>query len=212
MNEPLINCYQAVKDSPHLVQQHLRRLPNSKADYYWVRGMKPRTRHTRAARMIYLSALAFNGIYRENRDGEFNVPYGGRTHRIVTYGLDLSKASKALGKSKLKCCDFDTALEHARNGDLVYLDPPYTVAHENNGFVKYNSQIFSWDDQRRLAETAQHLAEKGCHVLISNAHHPSIRELYDGFRQYRVDRQSRVAADPDKRRVVSEYIFTSCRA
>ena len=211
-NAPLISCYQAVKDGPRLVEQSLRRLPNSKADYYLVRRMKPRTAHTSAARLIYLSALAFNGIYRENRDGDFNVPYGGRTDRVVTDGLDLSRNGGALTSAELKCCDFDAALADAKKGDLVYLDPPYTVAHENNGFVKYNSQIFSWDDQRRLAATAQRLAEKGCHVIITNAHHRSIRELYDGFRLYRLDRSSRVAADPDKRRTVSEYIFTSCRA
>ena len=211
-NEPLVHCYQAVKDAPRLVERHLRRLPNSKADYYLVRRMKPRTPHTNAARLIYLSALAFNGIYRENRDGDFNVPYGGRTDRVVTNRLDLSKTGEALANAEIKCCDFDAALAHAKKGDLVYLDPPYTVAHENNGFVKYNSQIFSWDDQRRLAATAQRLAEKGCHVLMSNAHHPSIRELYHGFRLYRLDRASRVAADPDKRRIVSEYIVTSCPA
>ena len=207
----LIECYRAVKETSALVSRQLSRLPNSEADYYNIRESRPRTPHTRAARLIYLSALAFNGIYRENRQGEFNVPYGGRTYRRVTAGIHLAEASKALASARIECGDFDEALSAARRGDFVYLDPPYTVAHDNNGFVKYNSQIFSWDDQRRLAATADRLAARGCHVVISNARHDSIRHLYDGFKVHRVERYSRVAADSKHRGLVSEYILTSCR-
>jgi DNA adenine methylase len=209
-NEPLIECYRAIRDTPDLVIRQLYRLPNSEADYYWIRSSRPRKPHTRAARLIYLSALSFNGIYRENRNGEFNVPYGGRRHRHVTDGIDLSTASTCLDSADIRCCDFEQALDDACKGDFVYLDPPYTVAHESNGFVKYNSQIFSWEDQRRLARTAARLVSKGCRVVISNAHHRSIRELYDGFKFYRLDRLSRVSASTSARRLVSEYILTSC--
>lgn len=209
-NRALIECYAAVRDTPDLVQGQLRRLPNSEDDYYSIRQSRPRKPHTRAARLIYLSALAFNGIYRENRQGDFNVPYGFKTHRRVSEGLDLAGASAALHKAQIRCCDFEAALDGAREGDLVYLDPPYTMAHENNGFVKYNSQIFSWDDQRRLAATASRLSDRGCHVVISNAYHQSIRDLYSGFEAHRLDRRSKVAGDASARRAVSEYIFTTC--
>ena len=206
-NRGLIECYSAVRDTPDLVGGQLRRLKNSEDDYYAIRQSRPRKPHTRAARLIYLSALAFNGIYRENRNGDFNVPYGFKTHRRVAEGLDLTSASLALAKAEVRCCDFEVALEGAQAGDLVYLDPPYTMAHENNGFVKYNSQIFSWDDQRRLAATASSLANRGCHVVISNAYHHSIRDLYRGFEAHRLDRRSKVAGDPSARRAVSEYIL-----
>jgi len=89
------------------------------------------------------------------------------------------------------------------------LDPPYTVAHSNNGFVKYNAKIFSWDDQIRLAHTAHGLAERGCHVVVSNAYHKTIHELYDGFHRYTISRTSVIAAVSEHRRGIQEYLFTS---
>src|SRR6185503_13336795 len=117
--------------------------------------------------------------------------------------------SQALKGAKLSSQDFESALSHATKRDLVYLDPPYTVAHGNNGFVKYNAKIFSWNDQLRLAAIAENLATLGCKVLISNADHPSIRKLYRGFRAITITRPSRIAASSSYRRYVTECLFHS---
>ena len=95
----------------------------------------------------------------------------------------------------------------AREGDLVYLDPPYTTAHANNGFLKYNAKIFTWDDQKRLAEIAHELAKRGCSVIISNADHDSIRKLYKDFKVLEIDRYSVIAASGKFRRRITEYAF-----
>ena len=105
--------------------------------------------------------------------------------------------------------DFESALAGAEEGDLVYLDPPYTVAHSNNGFVKYNAKIFSWEDQLRLAQVAKGLATKGCTVIVSNADHSSIRSLYEGFQTVRVTRNSIIAASSEFRSRITECLFVA---
>jgi DNA adenine methylase len=157
--------------------------------------------------MIYLCTLSFNGIYRQNLKGEFNVPYGYKTH-LKHYDIDrLREASSQLQRREILYGDFESAVEDAQRGDLVYFDPPYTVAHGNNGFVKYNAKIFSWDDQKRLARTALRLKRLGCHVIVSNADHPSIRELYPGFEVHEIQRFSVMSASAEFRRPVRECLF-----
>jgi len=112
-----------------------------------------------------------------------------------------------LQRAKLKCLDFEEALCGAREGDLIYLDPPYTVAHSNNGFVKYNAKIFSWDDQIRLACVAESLRLLGCIVIVSNADHASIRSLYKNFKTLDIERHSVMAASQQFRKMITESIF-----
>ena len=211
-NPRLVECYSAIRDDVDGVIRALRRLPNSEADYYRIRDSCPTSRASRAARLIYLSALSFNGIYRENRSGQFNVPYGGRHHRSVLASVDLYSVSACLQRAHLNAGDFEIGVAKAREGDLVYLDPPYTTAHASNGFIRYNAKLFTWEDQLRLAAVAESLARRGCHVLITNAYHPSIKRLYPAFMRYRIQRSSRVAASSRFRTAIYEYIITSYRA
>lgn len=208
-NAALIECYQAVKETPDLVVSALRRLTNSEAEYYRIRDSRPRSKHGRAARLIYLCRLSFNGIYRENQNGEFNVPYSYRTELDVAEPDTIRAASECLRGTDIACCDFEEAVSGARAGDVVYFDPPYTVAHNNNGFVKYNATLFSWSDQQRLATVAQRLAKSGCRVLISNADHATVRALYPGFSRIRIKRQSVIAASSDFRKEISEVLIVS---
>jgi DNA adenine methylase len=157
--------------------------------------------------LIYLTSLAFNGIYRVNLSGQFNVPYGYKTHLSPCDEVRIRESSISLKSAVITHQDFEPALHDARQGDLVYLDPPYTVAHGNNGFIKYNAKIFSWKDQLRLAAVARQLAGRGCTVLVSNADHSSIRELYQRFETKRLERNSVIAASEDFRSVVTECLF-----
>ena len=99
------------------------------------------------------------------------MPYGYKTHLRPCDPEKINAVSDLLGKATIGCEDFEVAVAKAQEGDLVYLDPPYTVAHGNNGFLKYNARIFSWDDQKRLADVAHKLAGRGCSVIVSNADH-----------------------------------------
>jgi DNA adenine methylase len=92
---------------------------------------------------------------------------------------------------------------------LVYFDPPYTLAHANNGFIKYNQNLFSWQDQQTLADLAERLRNRSCFVIVSNATHPSISALYPGFQELRITRPSRIAASSLARKQVTESLFLS---
>lgn len=209
-NEDLVECFRQIRDHPLEVSRALEGMPRNRESYYRIRNEVPALPHRRAARIIYLSTLAFNGIYRVNKSGQFNVPYGGRPYSGDPWQVErLSAYSVALKHAELTADDFEMAVTDTASGDLVYFDPPYTVTHSNNGFVKYNDKIFSWSDQKRLADVSQDLSHRGCQVIVTNAFHPSVRQLYPKFRAIEASRLSMMAADKSKRRRVQEYIFTN---
>lgn len=186
-------------------------MKNNEEEYYQIRKSRPRTEVGRAARLIYLVTLSFNGIYRVNLAGNFNVPYGYKRHINVCQPDAIHLASKLLQRTEVICSDFAEVVADAAKGDFVYFDPPYTVNGAVNGFRKYNARLFSWDDQVRLASVAIDLAQRGCHVLVSNANHPEVRDLYNGFVVKNVQRFSRIAALSKHRRIITEYLFFSER-
>jgi DNA adenine methylase len=206
-NAELINLYTQVRDHPDDLIKVLRKYRNSANFYYGARSSSPRLPLTRAARFLYLLTLSFNGIHRVNLRGVFNVPYGFKTHLPTHDEQRIRLASRALAGVTLTAADFAKATARARNGDLIYFDPPYTVAHAHNGFVKYNEKIFSWNDQTRLAEHARVLVDRGCHIFVSNADHPSVAKLYRGFRIARIKRFSVIAASSDFRRPITETVY-----
>ena len=204
-NSEVINCYIQVRDNPEDVIRKLKQYKNTEEDYYKVRASFPYSECGRAARFLYLTALSFNGIYRTNLKGEFNVPYGKKTQFVPCQQEKIMNASKALKGASIICQDFEEIKPN--KGDLVYFDPPYTVAHGNNGFIKYNDKIFTWKDQERLADFAWNLAEQGCKVIISNAWHESIIKLYSKFKRQDISRSSVMAASSSYRGKVKECIF-----
>lgn len=208
-NEELIETYSVVRDEPEKLIQKLRRMRNSEDEYYRIRAKRPDDCVARAARFIYLSTLAFNGIHRYNLRGEFNVPYGFKTHLEVCDSQQILGCSARLNRKTLRHGDFEAILAGSKEGDLVYLDPPYTVAHNNNGFVKYNASIFSWQDQKRLADAAKAARKKGCYVIVSNADHSCVRELYRGFRCEVIKRYSIMASKSEFRKPITESLFWS---
>lgn len=208
-NEELIETYRAVRDAPEELIQRLRHMTNSEDEYYKIRASRPRKRLGRAARFIYLCTLSFNGIHRYNLRGEFNVPYGFKTHMETCDEQKIWDCSKRLRRSSIIYGDFEKVVKHAREGDFLYFDPPYTVAHNNNGFVKYNASIFSWKDQIRLAQCARVARERGCYVLVTNADHSSLKSLYHDFNCEIIKRHSIIASSSAFRKPITEALFWS---
>jgi len=209
INEDLINTYRVVRRSPNDLSKRLARIRVSRTAYYRVRSSMPAESIARAVRFLYLNRTSFSGLYRVNSCGDFNVPYGGgeRTHHILLKTPLLALASLALKKAVVECCDFEQIMDRAKPGDVVYCDPTYTVTHDQNGFIRYNESNFSWSDQLRLARAAQRSSNKGARVIISNAHHTAIRDLYPRGTFHTLERQSTLSADPSKRRLVKELLI-----
>lgn len=209
INQDLINTYQIVKTDPEGVIRRVKSYPVSKKQYYVIRDSSYDDPLDQAARFLYLNRTAFGGMYRLNKAGKFNVPYGGgeRTPAPLWKNKLVSRASVALSAAQLIARDFEEALSSAASGDAVYCDPTYTVAHDRNGFIRYNESNFSWSDQKRLAVAAAMAADRGAFVIVSNAHHPSLRELYPSARGRVLTRASRMSINPTKRREVQEYLL-----
>lgn len=121
--------------------------------------------------------------------------------------VKITETSNALQNNEINLIDFEDAVQDARAGDLVYFDPPYTTSEKNNSFLKYNSKVFSWEDQIRLSNLVKRLSSRGCKVIISNTHHPSILELYKDFSMLRIERNSIIAASTEHRKQITECIF-----
>jgi DNA adenine methylase len=210
LNGELIETYIQVRDDPESVADALATHQNTKEHYYEVRESEPQGASDRAARFIYLNHTSYNGIYRVNLKGQYNVPYGNRIFGGLPSREILSAVSQKLRGANLDQCDFEKVASRAQAGDLVFLDPPYTVAHNNNGFVKYNQKLFSFEDQVRLSALIDGLREVGAYYLLTNAAHDSIAELFEkGDRRMELSRGSSVGGKQAKRGSATEYVFTN---
>jgi DNA adenine methylase len=148
-------------------------------------------------------------MYRVNLRGEFNVPIGTKDRIAYPKGY-LQEIATCLRHASIHVADFEGTIDKAEADDFVFVDPPYTVMHNNNNFVKYNANLFSWTDQIRLASSVKRAARRGAAVMISNADHQSVRELYRDFgTHHRVNRTSILAADLLHRRKTTELLITS---
>lgn len=176
--------------------------------YYVIRAMQPRDAITAAAQFIYLNKTCYNGLYRVNSTGQFNVPYGRPKSANVISSENLVECARVLAREvTLLCDDFERAVHGAKSEDLVYFDPPYVTGHSNNGFVEYNEVLFNWTDQERLAKLARRLSDEGIHVMISNADHHAVLDLYKGFRVMRIRNHSSMAGASASRGRVTEVII-----
>ena len=212
LNGELIATYTTLRDMPRKVKRYLaiHHRMHSSEYYYQVRNQRPLTPVTKAARFIYLNRTCFNGLYRVNREGVFNVPKG--TKDVVIYPDDnFVQISRILRSTELHSCDFSDTISAATEGDFLYIDPPYTVRHNNGNFLKYNERIFSWSDQKRLAECVVQAASRGASILISNADHPCIHELYGEvfWQRWSVSRFSRIASSSEYRKSTTEAIISN---
>jgi DNA adenine methylase len=209
LNPDLIITYRQIRNNLSPLIAHLSRMKHEYNEYYLVRANTPDTHLERAARFIYLNRTCWNGLYRVNRLGKFNVPMGRYLNPKICDHINLHAASKRLQNARLITSDFSKVLESAEPGDFIYLDPPYVTSHNNNGFVEYNSKIFALEDQVRLATTMQELSKRGCMVLMSNANHKAIRQIYAEFYQRKVVRQSIIAGTIKDRGRISELLISN---
>jgi len=180
-NEQLIEVYQTVQQDVTAVIAALQPHHNDSDYFYALRAQDPEVLSPaqRAARLIYLNKTCYNGLYRENSRGEFNVPFG-RYKRPKICDVDrLWAASTALQGVELVAADFAWVLATAVAGDFLYFDPPYAPLTATSSFTSYHKHGFDAADQRRLAQTIDELTERGCKVMLSNSSAPLIYDLYD---------------------------------
>lgn len=208
-NERLIETYRGVSDHVETVIRHLKQHTknHSKKYYYKIREEIPRSPAQRAARIIYLNKTCFNGLFRENRKGEFNTPIGSYKNPTICDKANLHAVSKALQKAKIESRHFDTVVKKAKPGDLVYFDPPYHPVSSTSSFTAYDRGGFTEDSQRLLADKFRELDEKGVKVLLSNSMTDFIRDLYKGFKIDTVRANRAINSRADRRGKVDEALI-----
>ncbi|MDQ7008696.1 MAG: DNA adenine methylase [Candidatus Gracilibacteria bacterium] len=190
VNEELINLYKTIKKEPEELIKFLESLEYSKEKFlelrFWDRlegGLLKFSKIQRAGRFMYLNRTCFNGLYRVNSRGEFNVPFGKYTNPDFIQKENIINTSKLLNKTKaqIRLQSFEKVLEKVNPGDFVYFDPPYDVLTDSANFTSYDKSGFGRDMQEKLAEICRKLEDKGVKFMLSNHNTPFIREIYSGF-------------------------------
>jgi DNA adenine methylase len=209
-NEELIHVYRAVRDD---VKSLIRRLSRHKAahsreHYYAVRRENPARMppSSRAARLIYLNKTCFNGLYRVNSRGEFNVPMGRYSDPPILDARNLRAVSAALRGVDLRVAHFSEVLEFARAGDFIYFDPPYHPLSATSYFTAYTKGSFGEADQRELARVYRELDRRGCLVMLSNSAAPLIEKLYKGFDVRKVYARRSINSNATRRGQIQEVV------
>lgn len=208
-NEELINCYLMIRDEPEEVIDELREHRNDVHYFYKVRALDTKILDDteRAARMIFLNRTCYNGLYRVNRKGEFNVPFGKYKNPKLVDQHNILAASSVLKDAQIVCQPFERVVGKARQGDFVYLDPPYHPLNSTSNFTGYTKGSFNFSDQERLARVFKALTEKGCYVMLSNSDIPAIKELYREFRIETVQAQRAINSNGSKRGRINELLI-----
>ena len=218
-NAELINCYQQIKDNPQELIEILKvhQEYNSKEYYLDLRSADRDERIDmmsevqRAARILYMLRVDFNGLYRVNSKNQFNVPYGRyKNPKIVDENL-VSAISTYLNNNQIeiKKGDFEKAVLDVQPGDFVYFDPPYIPLSETSAFTSYTHEGFSYDDQVRLRDTFKKLSDVGAYVMLSNSSSFLVEELYRDFNIHYVEATRTNGAKSSSRGKISEIIVTN---
>ncbi|MGM8361010.1 DNA adenine methylase [Flavobacterium sp. ARAG 55.4] len=210
-NPDLINAYRIIKSNPTDLIHLLDKFKNTEEEYYKIRKVFFDNNIENAAKFIYLNKTSFNGIYRVNSKGEYNVPYGHRKTKELFDFENILKISDLLDKTYFSVTDFKRKCKETKENDLIFLDPPYTVAHENNGFIQYNQSIFSWKNQIELSHILNSLEQKQTHFVLTNASHKSIDELYQIGVKNILSRASTIGGIGAKRTNYNEIIISNVR-
>ncbi|WP_329802644.1 Dam family site-specific DNA-(adenine-N6)-methyltransferase [Holdemanella biformis] len=201
-NPELINMYRQVADNVESVITYLNKYKNDKELFYAVREQvwENLPKAEAAARMIFLNKTCFNGLYRVNKKGMFNTPFGNYKNPVICDEDRLRNASKILSKATLVCGDYlDVLKSYAKSGDFVFLDPPYVPVGKYGDFKRYTKEQFYDHNQIELADEVKRLVNLGCYVILTNSNHPLCRELYSEFKYEVVPTRRSISSDSKTR-------------
>lgn len=191
LNKYLIGTYQIIRDSP---EDLLRELDRIHATYHSLQSLEDKSLYyyearanynsmssvsiEKAALFIFLNKAGFNGMYRENSKGEYNIPFGKHEKCLISDRENILEVSRNIQGIEFTSGDYKSALGDAKEGDLVYLDPPYVPVSKTSDFTQYQKEGFNYDEQKRLRDLALELHERGCYVVISNSSCKESKDLY----------------------------------
>jgi DNA adenine methylase Dam len=201
LNEELVITYKQVKENVFEVISVLDSYINTEEFYYKIRSVSPSSLSDseRAARLIYLNKTCFNGLFRVNKKGDFNVPYGKRTGPFLNK-QNLIGASEYMQDTEIYHLDYkETLKKYAKKGDFVFLDPPYQPVGKFSDFKRYIKEFFYETDQIELANIFKDLTNKGCYVMLTNSDHPFILDLYKEFHIETIETKRLISSNPNTR-------------
>lgn len=205
LNRHLINCYSKIKEKPEAVHEALSKLVknNDESFYYTTRKLfnEKENSFAQAARFIYLNKTCFNGLYRENLKGEFNVPFGKIENPAIPNYNHLKIICEVLTNTEIYSDTYQVILQKARKGNFIYLDPPYPPLNKTAFFNNYTKDLFGFKEQIELSSYANRLSKKGCLLLISNADTKEIRKLYNGWNIEKLNITRWISCKADKKKV-----------
>ncbi len=213
----LITTYKVVRRQTRALIERLEGLrdTHSTEAYYEVRERFNRERSAsaldRATWLIYLNKTCFNGLFRTNRDGVFNVPIGRFKNPRIVDRARMAAAARVLASVELRHRPFDHLADSAERGDVVYLDPPYVPLSKTASFASYSDGAFGPDDQERLVQVFRKLDERGCLLALSNSDTPEVRRLYKGFHLERIQAARVISAKTAERKPVGELLIRNLR-
>jgi len=201
LNEELILTYKSIRDEVEEVIAILETYKNNEQFYYRVRSFNPNSfnRPERAARLIYLNKICFNGLYRVNKKGEFNVPYGNSNGSFLNKTL-LKKASRFLSNTIITLGDYWEVLnKYTEPEDFIFLDPPYFPVGKYSDFKRYTKEFFYKEDHEKLKQEFDRLVDLGCFVILTNSDHPFILELYKDYKIEIIETKRLISSNPQTR-------------
>ena len=214
INEELVNCYCQVRDHADELLADLKRHIYDKDYYYEVRNLDryedayaKLSDIERASRLIFLNRTGFNGMYRVNRKGQFNIPFGRYANPTIANETLIREASAALQQADIRCQPYLTLLSEAKAGDFIYFDPPYLPVSKTANFTAYAADDFTLSDQEELAGLCRMLDQKQVKFLLSNTYHEVITSLYEGFDFIKIEARRAINSKADKRQAVPEILI-----
>ncbi len=185
LNSDLVLAYITIRDNADdligSLKNHAKNYQkDSKSYFYSIRSCNPRSAVEKTSRLLFLNRTCFNGLYRVNSKGKFNVPLGRYTNPNIVNEENIHSVSQVLQSSKIsiKCSDFESVLEDTKKDDLVYFDPPYQPVSSTANFTSYTHKSFTYDDLKRLAKLCLKLDSKGCKVMLSNSNSQDVVEMF----------------------------------
>jgi DNA adenine methylase len=210
INRELIGTYRAVRRAPEAVYRRLIRFATGEDAYYKVRSMRPTTTVSNAARFVYLNRFCFNGLYRTNTDGAFNVPYGAPKTLNVPDQTQFGECASLLRRARLRPVDFRQLLAEVKKGDFVYLDPPYAISRRRV-FIQYARKHFSTDDLADLSNWLDEIDRRKAFFILSYADSGEARALFRGWKRRRFAVRRNVAGFSNARRNHYELFVSNIR-